>query len=93
MMAKWIRENRPATCDWWQTTEYPDQPVWHTECGRCGHDEHDQGLANTVMRSLSADSCPWCGGLLSEVDLADIEAEWRAENEYREGIARGTMGY
>lgn len=92
-MTKWVREARPATCDWWQTTEYPDDPVWHTECEGCGRNDRDQALANEMMRNFGADYCPWCGGECSEVSYDEVIADAQADLDYKDGIAHGKMGY
>ena len=82
-----------ATCDWWQTDGYPEGPTWHTDCGGCTASPGDQALAAEMQRNMAAGFCPWCGRCWGEVDLADVEAEWESEREYRDGIRRGLYGY
>ncbi len=77
------KQDQPISCDWWQSDNWPDEPIWHTQCGKCDASEANQATANAVASHLYTEYCPWCGGEWAEISESEIIAEEIAEEDYQ----------
>ena len=80
-------------CFWYpDTDELTGRRVWVAGCfGAIDADMYS--WAQTCVDTLDVQHCPFCGQYLCDTTKSELEAERRADEEYRYGVANGLYGY